>query len=85
MTEVSVNNNEPAPQGPAMNLQDLVYLVNIVDVASRRGAFKAEELSAVGGVYDKVVAFLKSTGAIKEPEAAEEPAQENAKPKRSKK
>ena len=89
MTDISVNNNEPAAaQAPAMNLQDLVYLVNIVDVASRRGAFRAEELSAVGAVYDKVVSFLKSTGAIQEPAAKEEDAaapEENAKPKRSKK
>ena len=71
MAEISVDHNESAATAPAMNLQDLVYLINIVDVASRRGAFKGEELSAVGAVYDKVVAFLKTTGAIAEPESTD--------------
>lgn len=67
MTEVSVNNNDLIPPpNPGLNIQDIVQLLNIVDAACRRGAFRAEEMSGVGGVYDKVLEFLKSTGAIKE-------------------
>jgi hypothetical protein len=83
MAEISVDHSETVPQAPTMNLQDLVYLINIVDVASRRGAFKGEELSAVGAVYDKVVSFLKTTGAIVEPESANEQTNEKINSKRS--
>ena len=34
-----------------LNPGDLVSLKNIIDVASKRGAFKASEMSAIGKVY----------------------------------
>ena len=38
-----------AEQGaPDLNISDLVALKSIIDVASQRGAFKANELEAVG-------------------------------------
>ena len=58
---------------PNLGLQDIVALLNIVDAASRRGAFRAEEMSAIGAVYDKVSAFLKSTGAVQETDTTEQP------------
>lgn len=78
MSEVTVNNlgeDVAAPQPAGLNIQDLISLLSIVDVASRRGAFRAEELSSVGNVYDKVSEFLKSTGLLTEP-AQEETATE---------
>ena len=67
MTEVSVNNNDLIPPpSPGLNIQDIVQLLNIVDAACRRGAFRAEEMSGVGSTYDKVLEFLKSTGALKD-------------------
>jgi hypothetical protein len=36
------------------------------------GAFKAEELEQVGGLYNKLIAFLQSTGAIAPPAAPTE-------------
>ena len=83
MNSISVDNNpdatiqsaaEASAAGASLNIQDIAFLLNIVDVASRRGAFRAEELSSVGTVYDKVTAFLKSTGAVTETPAADEPA-----------
>jgi hypothetical protein len=74
MTDISVNTqdlSQAQPAGPSLNIQDIVGLLSIVDVASRRGAFRAEELSSVGQVYDKVSAFLKSTGVIQDPAAPE--------------
>jgi hypothetical protein len=78
MSEVTVNNpgeDVAAPQPAGLNIQDLISLLSIVDVASRRGAFRAEELSSVGSVYDKVSGFLKSTGLLTDP-AQEETATE---------
>lgn len=85
MAEISVDNTESVKQEPVMNLQDLIHLINIVDLASHRGAFKAEELSAVGRVYDKVMGFLKSAGAFKESNTADTPTEENINSQRSKK
>tara|TARA_Y100000310_G_C20600326_1_gene772671 strand:+ start:608 stop:919 length:312 start_codon:yes stop_codon:yes gene_type:complete len=39
---------------------DLQNLSMIIDICSRRGAFKAEELSIVGNVYTKLKTFLDS-------------------------
>ena len=50
----------PQPDAPATGLSvgDLQNIAMIFDVASRRGAFKAEEMATVGTVYNKLKAFL---------------------------
>lgn len=50
-----------------LNLNDLAALRSVLDVACQRGAFKANELEAVGKVYNKLNAFLESV-AKKEPQ-----------------
>ena len=55
---------QPAQAAPGLTLQDLVLVAQVIQLTSQRGAFKAEELTQVGGLYDKLVAFLQSTGAI---------------------
>jgi hypothetical protein len=42
----------------SIGLQDLQLIANIVDLASQRGAFRGNELSQVGSVFDKLSAFL---------------------------
>lgn len=42
----------------SINLQDLAVLLQIVDLATQRGAFRGTELSQVGSVFDKLNAFL---------------------------
>lgn len=64
-----VQQQEPAP---ALNLQDLVTVAQIIQLTSSRGAFKAEEMQQVGTLYTKLVAFLQSTGAVATPEQNEE-------------
>ena len=49
---------------PSLTLQDLVLVAQIIQLTSSRGAFKAEELADVGGLYNKLVTFLQSTGAL---------------------
>jgi hypothetical protein len=41
-----------------------VLVAQIIQLTSQRGAFKAEELESVGGLYNKLIAFLQSTGAL---------------------
>ncbi len=49
-------------QAPAadLNISDLIALKSVVEVASQRGAFKANELEGVGRVYNKLSTFLDS-------------------------
>ena len=56
-------------------LQDLQLLGQIVDLASQRGAFRGNELSQVGAVYDKLSAFL---GYVAEQQEANAEEGENA-------
>ncbi len=52
----------PQPDAPATGLSvgDLQNIAMIFDVASRRGAFKADEMATVGTVYNKLKGFLDS-------------------------
>ena len=52
---------------------DLQLLARIVDLASRRGAFQAGELSQVGDAFNKLSGFLTYVESVqkKEAEAAE--------------
>jgi hypothetical protein len=49
-----------AEQPTDLNISDLVSLKSIIEVASQRGAFKANELEAVGKTFNKLNTFLES-------------------------
>ncbi len=66
-----MTDQETAAPSPGLTIQDLSLALQIVQVATSRGAFKAEELSAVGGLYDRLFAFLKSSGALTTPATPE--------------
>ena len=61
MTEVVTNQEtQQAPTEPTgIQIADVQSMLNIVDLASQRGAFRANELSQVGAVADKFSNFLK--------------------------
>ena len=46
------------PQGNDLSIGDLRNLSTVIDVASTRGAFRANEMAMVGAVYNKLQAFL---------------------------
>ena len=58
---------QPAPE---LNISDLQNIRAIIDTATRRGAFGAAEMSAVGGVFDRLNTFLSAVA----PAPAEQPA-----------
>lgn len=61
-----------APQAAAeLTVQDLTAIKQIIDVASSRGAFKANEMAVVGTTYNKLESFLSAVQAQQEPK--EEP------------
>ena len=43
-----------------LTIVDLQNIRSVIDVASRRGAFGAAEMAAVGGVFNKLDTFLAS-------------------------
>ena len=57
---------------PGLSIGDLVLVAQIVQKSSTAGVFRAEELKLVGDFYDRLVAFLESTGAIQRPKAGEQ-------------
>lgn len=67
-------------QAPDLSVQDLTAMKTIIDVASQRGAFKPNEMSTIGTVYDKLEKFLKAVAdqqaAAEAPAEAEIPAEE---------
>lgn len=46
-------------QGNDLNIQDLALARAIIELATERSAFKANELASVGSLYNKLDAFLK--------------------------
>lgn len=46
-----------------LTIADMASLKNLIEAAVNRGAFKANELSAVGAIYDKLSKFLEVTSA----------------------
>jgi hypothetical protein len=54
-----------------LTIADLASIHSIIEAASQRGAFRANELTQVGAVYDKLSAFLQAAQA--QVEAAEQP------------
>jgi hypothetical protein len=65
------DNTEQAQQPESINLSDLQSLLNVIDLATSRGAFRGNELTQVGAVFDKLDNFLKFV-------AAQQAAQEEA-------
>lgn len=67
MTEV--NENQVSTEAPAempgtqtptgIQIADLQTILNIIDLASSRGAFRANELTQVGQIADKLGGFLR--------------------------
>tara|TARA_R110000868_G_scaffold24741_4_gene97250 strand:+ start:216 stop:563 length:348 start_codon:yes stop_codon:yes gene_type:complete len=70
----------PPGEAVALTLTDLVLVAQIINLTSQRGAFQADELAQVGGLYNKLINFLQSVGAI-----TPTPAPEETQPKEPKK
>ena len=60
----------PQPDPTALSIGDLKNLSTILDVASTRGAFKANEMAGVGFLYNKLQAFLAKVAPELKPENA---------------
>ena len=63
-TQVADASQSAEQTAPSLTLQDLVLVAQIIQISSQRGAFRAEELSDIGNLYTKLIAFLQATGAL---------------------
>lgn len=67
-----------------LTLNELDQIAQVIDLASQRGAFRGNELQAVGALYNKLASFLSfvqaqqqaAAEAAKEEESAEEATEE---------
>jgi len=50
-------------ENASLTLADMASLKNLIEAATARGAFRANEMSTVGNIYDKLDAFLTATQA----------------------
>ncbi len=54
---------------PQITINDLVTIKDLIDVACSRGAFRANEMTSVGEVYDRLTGFLNTVIASAQSEA----------------
>lgn len=77
MTEkTEVQTEQPATEQQEsvdLTIQDLAALKSIVDISAQRGAFKPNEMAAVGTVYNKLTAFLEAVNKQNQAQQAEQP------------
>ena len=57
-----------APAAAELTVTDLTAIKQIIDVASSRGAFRANEMAVVGTTYNKLESFLGAVAAQQEPQ-----------------
>ena len=69
MSEETQEVQANTPEDVVLNVQDIINVVKIIDVVSGRGAVKGDELSSVGSVRDRLVAFVNAN-------APQQPAEE---------
>jgi len=65
-----------ATQQTGLTIQDLTLTLQVIQAATSRGAFKADELTAIGGLYDRIFKFLEAAGVVTTQPVSEAPATE---------
>jgi len=65
-TTVKAPAQAPAEDGSQLTIADLQALASVIDIAVRRGAFGAGEVTEVGAIFDKLSSFLAIIAAQKE-------------------
>jgi hypothetical protein len=63
---------QQAPTGPSLQLSDLVLALQVIQASAQRGSIRAEEMSTVGPLHDRLFAFLEAQGAIARPDTVQQ-------------
>jgi len=65
--------SEDLSNKPTLNIQDIANVVELLRLVTERGVWRANELSTVGQIYDRLTVFLEGAGVkFGEPSAAAE-------------
>ena len=64
---------QPAQPAPELTINDLQNIRTIIDVASRRGAFGAAEMTGVGTTFDRLNTFLNAVAPAAPADAGQQP------------
>jgi len=69
------NNTQPQNQ---LTVADMASVLSVIELACARGAFRANEMSVLGPVYDRLKAFVDATNSMasQPPEPAEAASQD---------
>jgi len=76
MSDQPVETTQEQQEPVQLQLSDLLLSAQVIQLASSRGAFKPEEFTQVGALYERIVTFLQTSGALKQAEAPDTPAAE---------
>jgi len=60
---------------PQLGIADLKLMANILEVVSARGAIKANEMAAVGTLYNNLMTFLVANGVVPVEQTGEDTAE----------
>jgi hypothetical protein len=66
-----MENQEQDSPKPELSIADLQNLRTLLDVATRRGAFGASEMTSVGAVFDRVNTFLNAVAPAEKTEESD--------------
>jgi hypothetical protein len=65
LDQTTEQTTEQAQQEPIqLKLADLLLAAQVIQLATQRGAIRAEEMEQVGGLYNRLVTFLQVSGAL---------------------
>ena len=65
--ETEATEEQQEVTAPTLGVNDLKLMANIIEVVSNRGAIKANEMQAVGMLYNNLMTFLVANGAVEVP------------------
>jgi hypothetical protein len=57
-------------EAASFGIADLVFVLQVFEACAQRGAFRAEEMTNVGAVYDRLRVFLVANNAMPQPVTA---------------
>lgn len=78
MSETTTTTEQTKEERPTLTLNDLRLMVQVIESGLERKAWKVDELSTVGGLYDRISQFLEAATAAQQAQnksEADEPQQ----------
>jgi len=62
---------------PQLQLNDLLFVLQILQTAAQRGVFRVDEFKPIGECYERLFAFLAAHGVVKSANQQETPSTTN--------